>query len=122
MIFNSCYWIIVNCYLLYVTCFMRLSFFLKLAITCKNLFPFAHCCTSHNFLSIYVHTSVTLFVHAFCLSPPVCPLPPLFVFIPLLVCAFCFSENSSIISNQINFTTAWWSLVGLGCLPTAIEL
>ena len=23
--------------------------YLKLAITCKNLFPFAHCCTSRNF-------------------------------------------------------------------------
>ena len=51
------YLLSITCYLhlLSVTCYMLHAFwcfYLKLAITCKNLFPFARCCMSRNFLSI----------------------------------------------------------------------
>ena len=47
----TCYLALAICYLLSVTCYMLLAFFLKLVITYTNLFPFARCCTSRNFLS-----------------------------------------------------------------------
>ena len=55
--FNSFYQLIAICHLLSITCLMLLAicyllydaFYLKLAITCKNLFPYARCCTSRNF-------------------------------------------------------------------------
>ena len=41
------------CYLLYVICYLLSeAFYMKLAITCRNLFPFARCCTSRNFYSL----------------------------------------------------------------------
>ena len=42
-IINWFYWTSAICYPLSVTCYMSLAF------TCKNMFPFAHCCMSHNF-------------------------------------------------------------------------
>ena len=37
-------------HLLYITHYLLLAFLHFLSETCKNLFPFAHCCTSRNFL------------------------------------------------------------------------
>ena len=58
MIYYSCYQMIaifqmlsVNPYLLLAICYLlSYTFYVKLAFTCKNLFPFARCCTSRNFL------------------------------------------------------------------------
>ena len=57
---RSSYWIIAICYLLFVTCYMPFAtcylvsdtFYRKLAIICKNMFPFARCCTSQNFAKL----------------------------------------------------------------------
>ena len=77
---------IAICYLLYVTSYMSLAisyllslncyicdllfdaFYLKLAITCKNLFPFARCCTSRNFLYIHIFDSTFALFMMTCLS------------------------------------------------------
>ena len=51
----TCYLSLAFCYLLSVTCYIYLlydAFYLKLAITCKNLYPFACCCMSPNFFSL----------------------------------------------------------------------
>ena len=45
LLLDYCYLLLAICYMLYD------AFFLKLAITCKKLFPFACCCTSRNFFN-----------------------------------------------------------------------
>ena len=58
-IINGCYQMIAISHLLSVTRYLLLAkchlssfvFYLKLAITCIHLFPFARCCTSHTFFA-----------------------------------------------------------------------